>query len=288
MDICRTIRASLLLAALLAGARPGAAQDGDLPPEAAAPRYRVEFVLFAHNEIDPSEEEFTHTRRRPADSPVPIVVQPLFAAPRDATTGAADGANPADAAAPPSTGIEDDTARGGDPFETIDPFGQLGQSGANGAQRAGLRFRVLRSDELQLRDAFARIGRLGAYRALAHGGWVQDALDENAAQPMNIANLGVLNPTGTLRLHLSRFLHLTVDIQYQAGLAQSATEAGSGFAALSELALQPRYRILTQRRARSGELHYIDHPMFGLLFMITPAPEEPPVEDDTAILTPAA
>ena len=284
MDLLRTIRAPLLLSALLAAA--AAAQDIEAP-EAPAPRYRVEFILFAHNEIDPSEEEFRYSPERPVDTPAAIFGQPLFTAPRD-ESAAADRANSPDSAALPNAAPDENAAPTGDPFEVIDPFGQRGLSDANGAQRAGLRFRVLRSNELQLADAFARIERLGAYRAVAHGGWIQDALDESTAQPMNLANLGILNPSGTLRLHLSRFLHMTIDIQYQTGRAQSAADSASGFAALSELALQPRYRMLDQRRARSGELHYVDHPMFGLLFMISPVPEETPVEDDTANLTPAA
>jgi hypothetical protein len=46
--------------------------------------------------------------------------------------------------------------------------------------------------------------------------------------------------------------------------------------------------MVAERRARSGELHYVDHPMFGLLFLISPAPEEnAPVDDDTSVLAPA-
>jgi hypothetical protein len=46
--------------------------------------------------------------------------------------------------------------------------------------------------------------------------------------------------------------------------------------------------MVAQRRARSGELHYVDHPMFGLLFLIAPVREEhPPVGDDTSVLAPA-
>jgi hypothetical protein len=274
----RTTDPRLIVAALLAAVGTASAQDqpevGEtLRPE--LPRYRVAVLLFAHAEVAPGGEEVRDEHRSGDVSPAPAFGRPLFTAPQSGDGGSASEP----AAAEP--------AAGADPFEFIDPFGQLGPAGNNGAGRSGFRFRVLRSDELQLRDAFARIGRLGAYRALAHGGWIQDAYDEPSAQPMNLANLGVVNPVGTLRLSLSRFLHLSVDLEYQTSLLPAAAEPGTDFSALAELALQPRYRMIEQRRARSGELHYIDHPLFGLLFLITPAPAETPV-DEPANRTPAA
>ena len=42
--------------------------------------------------------------------------------------------------------------------------------------------------------------------------------------------------------------------------------------------------LRTTRRTRSGELHYFDHPAFGLLVMVRPAPEE--AEPTDGLLTP--
>jgi hypothetical protein len=81
---------------------------------------------------------------------------------------------------------------------------------------------------------------------------------------------------------------LNIDLEFR---AQPFANAGTGAdaRALAELApLGTKYRMVAQRRARSGELHYVDHPMFGLLFLISPVPEEEvPVEDDTSVLAPA-
>ena len=87
----------------------------------------------------------------------------------------------------------------------------------------------------------------------------------------DLASLGVSNPRGTVRVYLSRFLHVNLDLTLQDGapgaLPTSDTE-------LNELSLAPRYRLVTQRQVRSGELHYFDHPAFGVLVRITPVPVE--------------
>ena len=53
-----------------------------------------------------------------------------------------------------------------------------------------------------------------------------------------------------------------------------------------------RYRMQARRRMRSGELHYIDHPLMGVLIKITPyelpkpvpiVPVEPEVVDKPAV-----
>jgi hypothetical protein len=146
----------------------------------------------------------------------------------------------------------------------------------------------LDAGELELAQTYARLDNLRAYRLLASGGWIQEGLDETAAQPINLGNLGIVNPTGSLRLHVSRFLHLNVDLEFRAQPFADAGSASDPFA-LAELApLGTKYRMVAQRRARSGELHYVDHPMFGLLFLISPAPEEnAPIGDDTSVLAPA-
>ena len=56
-----------------------------------------------------------------------------------------------------------------------------------------------------------------------------------------------------------------------------------------EIDLRPRYAINTDRRARSGELHYIDHPAFGVIVLVTPEPEKAEEgQDNTEDQTPAA
>ena len=136
-------------------------------------------------------------------------------------------------------------------------------------------FRMLRADELELRDALQRLQRGGGYTPLAHGGWVQPAYPPERAIPVDISLVGAVNPVGTVQLHLSRFLHVTVDLVYRTPPASPPSQAVVTVdGALSELKLPLRYALRTQRRVRSGEVHYLDHPAIGLLVVVRPQPVE--------------
>jgi Peptidoglycan-binding protein, CsiV len=55
--------------------------------------------------------------------------------------------------------------------------------------------------------------------------------------------------------------------------AMPAPVAGVG--GLTELPINPRYHLSAERSVRSGELHYFDHPAFGVLLKITPVRADP-------------
>ena len=142
-------------------------------------------------------------------------------------------------------------------------------------------FRILRADELELRGAVLQLQRDADYTPLAHGGWVQPAYPPEQAVPVDISLLGTVNPVGTVQLHLSRFLHVTADLLYRAPPVLpplQAAQAGDGV--LSELKLPLRYALRIQRRVRSGDIHYLDHPAIGLLVIVRPQPVEVQDTDD--------
>jgi hypothetical protein len=91
---------------------------------------------------------------------------------------------------------------------------------------------------------------------------------------------------GTITLYRSRFLHLDIDLSFDAGPeaaqnAQSATDRlvnGDDSGTLppgefieDDVGLQPplRYRIVEDRIMRDGEIRYFDHPRFGMLARVT-------------------
>ena len=157
----------------------------------------------------------------------------------------------------------------------IDPGAIDGDEPAPATSRAGSTFRVLRSDELELRGALQRLQRDADYTPLAHGGWVQATYPPEQAVPVDISLLGTVNPVGTVTLHLSRFLHVTVDLVYRAPPEPPSIQAAQAAdGVLNELTLPLRYALRIQRRVRSGEVHYLDHPAIGLLVVVTPAPAE--------------
>ncbi len=93
---------------------------------------------------------------------------------------------------------------------------------------------------------------------------------------------------GTVRLYLRRYLHLEVDLLYdnEALQAHARIELSTGdnpestpFSA-QQLPVS-RFRLKLQRRLRSGEIHYLDHPLFGLIVKVMPfelPPERVPEE----------
>jgi hypothetical protein len=117
-----------------------------------------------------------------------------------------------------------------------------------------------------------------AYEPLLHTGWVQPGLAEADGRPFDLGQVGALNPHGTVHVFLSRFLHVTLDLTFEGQPAavdpaapNAAASPGDG---LAEVVLAPRYHLAATRNVRSGELHYFDHPAFGVLVRVTPVPTE--------------
>ena len=97
--------------------------------------------------------------------------------------------------------------------------------------------------------------RSRGYRPLLHWRWRQPGWERGQALPIRVlASAPDGRPVldGTLTLARSRYLHLSADLVY--------ADPNVGVpVALREL-----------RRMRSGELHYLDHPRFGVLVQINP------------------
>ena len=219
----------------------------DAQPQAAEPelprRYEVEVIVFAHRDFDAAEERFDQSPAGFLDGPAAALREaPVF----DESTLAPRGA--------PQAPFE--------PLAEVDP--------AAAAHAEALRVRPLRPEELKLRQEYRKLRAISAYEPLVHVGWVQPGLPEADAMPMDLGTLGVLNPRGAVRVHLMNYLHVTLDLTYQA--LSSTAPAQSSVDGLDEIILAPQYRLRTTRRVSSGELHYFDHPAFGVLVRVTPVP----------------
>lgn len=212
--------------------------------EPPIPRYEVEVIVFAHRDFDPTEERFDQAPSGFGQTAT-LREAPSF----DETAFAA----PAIPATPPLAQPPVEPS----PLEL-----------AAAARAEALSVRPLRPEELKLGTEYRKLRALAAYQPLVHVGWVQPGLPEADSMPVDLATLGVINPRGTVRVHLARFLHITLDLTYQGtGPATAEAAAGDG---LDEITLAPQYRLKTTRSARSTELHYFDHPAFGVLVRITP------------------
>jgi len=253
----RLFRSIVLLATLLCAAAFAQAPQ----PPAGPPLYQVEVLIFAYRDFDANEERFAHETPPPGPyeerRPVPVFddsnLEPLEPAP---------GAPPPAPGTPP---LASDASPAAPPVDAAAPV--------PGEADAPV-FRVLAPEELLLNAEWRKLERVPTYVALAHGGWVQPGFPEDQAMAVDLAQLGVMNPSGTVRVHLSRFLHITLDLSYRDTLhAPAAGPAGGG--GLTEVEIAPRYDLAAQRQTRSGELQYFDHPAFGVLVKVTPVPAAP-------------
>lgn len=252
-------RSSIFVAALALAGLCGAqdAPQGPAPasaPQRAVPQFQVEVLIFTHRDFDPNEEQFALEERRGA-------------APEQSlrSLDALEGGVEFDANAPVSLDTSPPATDGAAPVEPD----AAAVSDAAAVPENEFRFRVLRPEELQLTNQYRVLARLPAYHPLVHGGWVQLGLPDSATIPVDLGVLGVANPSGTVRLSLTRFLHVKLDLTYiDTQAAQRAPVAAPGD--LTELPIAPRYHIDAERTTRSGEVHYFDHPAFGVLIKVTP------------------
>lgn len=89
------------------------------------------------------------------------------------------------------------------------------------------------------------------YQVMGHFGWTQPGFPRTEAHYMSIDSLVTGGLTGRVALSRGRYLHFTVDLV----LNDSSGE---------------RFLLQHTRRMRSNERHYIDHPKFGVIALVTP------------------
>lgn len=136
------------------------------------------------------------------------------------------------------------------------------------------------------------------YQVIYHGGWQQQLSD---GQAMTSYRLSVETDgnelDGTINIIRKRFLHVTTDLwmheiaidttEIDTTLTQDYIEPLEDINALAEeiettsnpIVDTIEYaRLYKKERMRSNELHYIDHPLMGMLIRITPFNELTPIE----------
>ncbi|HEY8555698.1 MAG TPA: CsiV family protein [Burkholderiales bacterium] len=98
----------------------------------------------------------------------------------------------------------------------------------------------------------------GRYRVMLHKRWVQPAEPRSSGSAVALTSWD-RELDGALRFYMSRFLHVELKLLFQ----PRSTAIGGEVA--------PTYVLEEQRRVRSNDLHYFDHPKFGALVRIRPA-----------------
>ncbi|MCF6353765.1 MAG: peptidoglycan binding protein CsiV [Candidatus Polarisedimenticolaceae bacterium] len=183
-------------------------------------------------------------------------------------------------------------------------------------------YALLPEEELRLKREFSRLQRSPGLHPEIHLAWRQPVSsqkkapllylqtpyaaeqDKTEVEKERVAELatgmGIFNGSGlvttaeppdlegTIRISVSRYLHVELDLLRRIRAAASYSSYEQSFEGGFTAQAQPynRYRMQAHRRMRSGELHYIDHPLMGVLIKITPyelpIPAEPVEPEATA------
>ena len=171
-------------------------------------------------------------------------------------------------------------------------------------------FVPLEDEDYKLKAEVKLLDKSISYRVLMHLAWRQPGLSEETAVPVRIerlipplaresqaeerptgaiqnasdASLPGTDPTaylqesipakphrleGFVKIILSRYLHIHADLGYQEENPLRSWDF-SAEGSNSEHTSPPFYHLLQTRRMRSNELHYLDHPVLGVLVLITP------------------
>lgn len=115
-------------------------------------------------------------------------------------------------------------------------------------------FAPIGAEDFQLSDAVAKLSKADAYSVISHTGWRQSALQDEEAAFKSVGGrdaVGRLN--GTILLSRNRYLRLDFDLTLTTGAGEYVLQQD-------------------RRRVQTGVTHYIDHPHFGLLLLVSRAP----------------
>jgi hypothetical protein len=144
-----------------------------------------------------------------------------------------------------------------------------------------------------LSKEYQRIKRSSEFNILQYSAWRQTGLDQSQAYEIDIDDLENNHEkktgntiSGTVKIVLARYLHFYSKLRYQRigeDIEGKASETSQSEEAVSqnpenEITAINSYPIETHRRMRSKELHYIDHPLVGILIQINPVDTPRPVD----------
>ncbi|MDH5570155.1 MAG: peptidoglycan binding protein CsiV [Gammaproteobacteria bacterium] len=153
-------------------------------------------------------------------------------------------------------------------------------------------FELVKNQNLRLDNLKEKLSNNSNHRVLYHSAWKQMGLDRDNAIPFEIdsrqyytnslqndhINNSVPEKTintyveGYVTLILSRYLHFNIDLTYyikQENISEILIMNESNIVP-SRFQQYDQFKIASERRMRSQEIHYIDHPLIGILVIATP------------------
>lgn len=130
-------------------------------------------------------------------------------------------------------------------------------------------FQALPTNALSLTSQAQQLERSGTFQVLDHFAWQQPVPPRNQPQHIYLRIGDTLQ--GTLAITLGRYLHTAATLWLQPDADLTLVTGENELEATQSADAKQVYALMNQsRRMRSGELHYFDHPLFGMLVQINP------------------
>lgn len=131
-------------------------------------------------------------------------------------------------------------------------------------------FQLIQKQNYRLTEYVKKLSNIPDYNVLVHKAWNQPGLDQEHAVPFKIdsrketqlsqddteqfATDNMTYIDGTVTLIMSRYLHFNTQLVLHKAINDETRE----------------YTVVSDRRMRSRELHYIDNPHLGVIVLATP------------------
>ncbi len=110
------------------------------------------------------------------------------------------------------------------------------------------------------------------YRILYHQTWSQNTTDDKNMPKLAIDNSNMDGAgsmvSGTIKLYKSRYAHVDFDLDFERKIPDRVKEDFMSNQKLTEEDILPEtwhFHLKESRKIRPNQLHYIDHPLFGIL-----------------------
>lgn len=271
--------------------------------------YQVEMIVFAHNdETAETEEQWPDDVALSYPSRLKMLFDAVSLPSRvddNLTTGIEIGlpsllSNHND----PARTLDDESALDNSALLSTPPVELTGSlttslASEDTVQRP-LPFQRLDDDAKTLREALQHLRRIDRYRPLFHEVW-QQPMQSRGRSPAILITGGDAYGShfeleGTIKLSVERYLHIDTDLwlhRFEPNFGQTSTFQvpelptntvtdmllGDSYSPFSLIIDEPynvaRTVTLRQsRRMRSGEIHYLDHPLFGVIVLVTPLAQD--------------
>ncbi|MCF6251745.1 MAG: peptidoglycan binding protein CsiV [Methylococcaceae bacterium] len=108
------------------------------------------------------------------------------------------------------------------------------------------------SKNMSLYASYAKLARSNNYQPLKHVAWIQGIKENRLGTAVQISNAD-RSINGFFRIQRGNLLHMIADIEYSPGSYMDSVI----------------YRLKEKRRFKLNEIHYLDHPKFGMLVRIS-------------------